>query len=1096
MVRGGRRCDRVAAGLIAAVAAVVAATLVLVVPVTPVQAASTSVSMTAFASLAVDPASGRVFLSGDDQVVAFSPEGALLGTVTDVPGARGMAFTGGFLWVAQTSGGSIAKIDPATLAKVGELDAGGTILPSLIAVDGQLWYVGWSDTFTATLRSVDPATGTVTSRGFTQGTNLIAIPGSTTRLLAADTGLSPYSVYLYDLTTNPVTVLGDVPHGLGGNLGGTVATEVGTFVTASGAPYHFDEISTTPTDGLLHPTGVVYPGTTYPNGIAYTAARGGIFAGTTASSKKLWIARRGVPVSTHVISLPADPALNGVGLAPDGSRAYAVTRTSGGQLNLNTYGLAPTVTSTSVTSVPQERSSRVVVTGTGLGSITSVALGGAAVPFAHDGADRLELEVDTSVAVGSTTLALQGSFGDVDIPFTVTANPYATVQGVARLGGLPAGGASVRITDADGAVWATEADWSGTWSLPVVWNGSHVDVEVSSGTASFAWRDQTLQGAGPFTYDVDLTAPPARTLERRRYELPPGAVRRLVTDPATGLVFISVGDEVVVFDDDGRLVKRIHDQWSANDLQVVGTKLYVMLHRAGKVSEIDIPTLSVTRTIAVQRLNTGSFAVAGNRLFVADDDDQWTHIVAIDLTTGSITQATGSQAVPWLAPVEGEPQHFMSWQPGTSSGLAHWNASTPTVSAVATVDPSTSLAPGDVAASSTAGKVWTATGVELSLATLAPTGVTYPHGPTSAVARSAGHGGVLAFGNTVVRQGTAKATHLLPASPAFRSVGVDAAGDRTFTATTAGELVVSDLTPIVNVVGPTIVSSTPASLVVGGVGLGGVTGARIDDTPVPFTVSDTNVVKVTMPAVPNGLHQLTLESPWGTSSPVAVTVGVPWAPFASWTALVKRQYLDLTGAQPNSIVVGSWVSRLADGSATAGDLVEALRRGSDNTKNVDPVARLYRAFLGRTPDAGGLRFWVGRKRAGTWTVTKMADSFATSSEFTRTYGKLTNRAFVTRIYTDVLGRAADTSGVNYWTGTLDAKTRTRGQVMVGFSESSEYKRKQAENTDVAVAYVFLLGRSPSASEVTDWVDRQKSGTSAVTLAQELLDSPGYAAHVG
>ena len=125
----------------------------------------------------------------------------------------------------------------------------------------------------------------------------------------------------------------------------------------------------------------------------------------------------------------------------------------------------------------------------------------------------------------------------------------------------------------------------------------------------------------------------------------------------------------------------------------------------------------------------------------------------------------------------------------------------------------------------------------------------------------------------------------------------------------------------------------------------------------------------------------------------------------------------------------------------------------------------------------------------------MADSFASSNEFKRKYGTLTNRQFVTRIYTDVLGRTADQAGVDYWTKKLDTKSRTRGGVMVGFSESNEYKRKQAENTDVSVGYIFLLGRVPTAPESTDWVTRQKAGTTHVTLLGELLGSAGYATHI-
>ena len=221
-----------------------------------------------------------------------------------------------------------------------------------------------------------------------------------------------------------------------------------------------------------------------------------------------------------------------------------------------------------------------------------------------------------------------------------------------------------------------------------------------------------------------------------------------------------------------------------------------------------------------------------------------------------------------------------------------------------------------------------------------------------------------------------------------------------------------------------------------------------------------------------------------------------YLPYTGWAPFVSHAYIDITGTPPTTAQLDSWVDPLWEELETKGGFIDSLRRGTENTTNVDPTARLYRAFLGRAPDASGLMFWIGRRRAGTWSLTRMADSFATSNEFTTKYGTLTNRAFVTRIYTDVLERSADQAGVDYWTRKLDTGSKTRGGVMVGFSESSEYKRKQAENTDVAIAYIFLLGRVPTITETTTWVTRQKAGTTHVVLLTELLDSAEYARHVG
>ncbi|WP_421121636.1 DUF4214 domain-containing protein [Aquihabitans daechungensis] len=234
-------------------------------------------------------------------------------------------------------------------------------------------------------------------------------------------------------------------------------------------------------------------------------------------------------------------------------------------------------------------------------------------------------------------------------------------------------------------------------------------------------------------------------------------------------------------------------------------------------------------------------------------------------------------------------------------------------------------------------------------------------------------------------------------------------------------------------------------------------------------------------------------APSSAITPVAPATA--YSPFASWSAFVTRQYVDLTTKAPTSSQLSSWVSQLNAGTKTKGDLDDALRRGDENLRNVDPVVRVYRAFLGRAPDAGGLQFWIKRKRnvapAKTWTVTQIATEFTNSNEFKTKYGSLTNRQFVTQIYTDVLGRPADPSGVNYWTGKLDRKEKTKAQVVVGFSESNEYKTKQAQNTDVAIAFIYLLGRAPTAGEAADWVARQKAGTTHAVLLTELLEGNLY-----
>jgi hypothetical protein len=210
------------------------------------------------------------------------------------------------------------------------------------------------------------------------------------------------------------------------------------------------------------------------------------------------------------------------------------------------------------------------------------------------------------------------------------------------------------------------------------------------------------------------------------------------------------------------------------------------------------------------------------------------------------------------------------------------------------------------------------------------------------------------------------------------------------------------------------------------------------------------------------------------------------APFATLTALVNRQFADLLGRSPTADERTQWVQRLLFGTHARGDLVASLRSSSDNLTNVDPMTRLYSAYFLRIPDRDGLIYWIGRKRAGT-SLTTISQSFATSNEFRVLYGTLTNRQLVERIYTNILGRPGEAAGVAYWTDELDAGRKNRGSVMVGFSESAEYKAAQAKLVNISVIVIQMLRRAPTTSEMTTL----RAGAATAPVLAEWCFANGY-----
>ena len=108
----------------------------------------------------------------------------------------------------------------------------------------------------------------------------------------------------------------------------------------------------------------------------------------------------------------------------------------------------------------------------------------------------------------------------------------------------------------------------------------------------------------------------------------------------------------------------------------------------------------------------------------------------------------------------------------------------------------------------------------------------------------------------------------------------------------------------------------------------------------------------------------------------------------------------------------------------------------DMDGNMGKDYRLYQAAFDRKPDVSGLDYWYHQMNSG-MALEQVASGFINSAEFKALYGNNpSNAELVTLLYDNVLHRAPDTGGFNYWMNELDHGT-SREQVLIGFSESLE-----------------------------------------------------------
>ena len=185
-----------------------------------------------------------------------------------------------------------------------------------------------------------------------------------------------------------------------------------------------------------------------------------------------------------------------------------------------------------------------------------------------------------------------------------------------------------------------------------------------------------------------------------------------------------------------------------------------------------------------------------------------------------------------------------------------------------------------------------------------------------------------------------------------------------------------------------------------------------------------------------------------------------------------------------------------------------LLLGESRDAVFDPVAaqvfRLYQAALDRAPDLAGHLGWTARLLAGTPLLSAIT-GFVGSAEFQRTYGATGNADFVTLLYNNVLDRAPDAGGLAGWTARLDSGGMSRAQVVLGFSESLEFRNKteaaaleysraghQAQwSDDVFRLYQATLDRAPDIGGFLGWTAILANGRPLLEVITGFVNSAEF-----
>lgn len=246
----------------------------------------------------------------------------------------------------------------------------------------------------------------------------------------------------------------------------------------------------------------------------------------------------------------------------------------------------------------------------------------------------------------------------------------------------------------------------------------------------------------------------------------------------------------------------------------------------------------------------------------------------------------------------------------------------------------------------------------------------------------------------------------------------------------------------------------------------------------------------------------------GVGTSRSVTWSQPTAPLpGTITYRVERR----TIGEPWQLVTEAGQGFVADTGLATGNYqyrVTTLIDGAEGASAVTPVvgvtaqtvramsldgqvARLYLAFFGRPADTPGLAFWL-EQRAGGSSIDEIAGAFADSDEFRSLAGDPDNATFVDNVYANVLGRAPDVAGRDFWVRRLD-EGMTRGELVVAFSDAPEFvtltgTRPPTAGSEGAVTRLYwaFFQRPAEPVGLDYWSDEVDSGRAPLAAVSDLF----------
>jgi hypothetical protein len=202
---------------------------------------------------------------------------------------------------------------------------------------------------------------------------------------------------------------------------------------------------------------------------------------------------------------------------------------------------------------------------------------------------------------------------------------------------------------------------------------------------------------------------------------------------------------------------------------------------------------------------------------------------------------------------------------------------------------------------------------------------------------------------------------------------------------------------------------------------------------------------------------------------------------ADSASFARSLYDHMMGRVADEGGVRNWTNVMSVGGWNRRQVSSGFANSTEYRRLV--ITQSYQQVLGRTPDPGGLDFWMAELAKGTVRLDTLRPVFMSSEEFYLRGGS-SDSAFVDNIYQAALGRGASSTEIAYW---ADVRKRKGAAAVI----SGVWGAPEAAMRRVGQAYQYYLGRPASRSEQEHWLP-VVAGSGDEQLREEIVVSREYA----